>query len=54
NMKITDSLRLKESIIIESILNKFKLCRYTKKRKIEESAAFSPSPVSDNENIEEE
>ncbi|CAG8745619.1 32344_t:CDS:2, partial [Racocetra persica] len=56
NIKVTDSLRLKESIIIESILNKFKLHRYTKKRKIEESAASSPSPPEniDNENIEEE
>ncbi|CAG8558688.1 36692_t:CDS:2 [Racocetra persica] len=57
-MKVTDSLRLKESIIIESILNKFKLHRYTKKCRVEESAASSPSPVPENidhiENIEEE
>ncbi|CAG8788906.1 22234_t:CDS:1, partial [Racocetra persica] len=47
-----------ENIIIESILNKFKLRHYTKKRKIKESAVSSPSPVPENieysENIEEE
>ncbi|CAG8739850.1 6328_t:CDS:2, partial [Racocetra persica] len=60
NLKVTDSLRLKENIIIESILNKFKLRHYTKRRKIEESVVSFPSPdiVSENidhtENIEEE
>ncbi|CAG8794850.1 3974_t:CDS:2, partial [Racocetra persica] len=51
NMKVTDSLRLKENIIINLILNKFKLRHYTKKRKIEESAASSPSPNIVSENI---
>ncbi|CAG8688848.1 27719_t:CDS:2 [Racocetra persica] len=52
----TYSLRLKENIIIESILNKFKLRRYTKRRRVEESAASSPSPdiVPEPDNIEEE
>ncbi|CAG8840065.1 3113_t:CDS:1, partial [Racocetra persica] len=53
NMKVTDSLRLKENIIIESILNKFKLRRYTKKCRVEESAASSPN-IEHSENIEEE
>ncbi|CAG8712350.1 29972_t:CDS:2, partial [Racocetra persica] len=44
NLKVTDSLRLKENIIIKSILNKFKLRHYTKRRRVEESAASSPSP----------
>ncbi|CAG8713371.1 22533_t:CDS:2, partial [Racocetra persica] len=57
NMKVTDSLRLKEDIIINSILNKFKLRRYTntKKRKIEfVVSSSSPDIVSENiEHIEE-